>query len=277
VRSVLTSVDLLFGHAELNRLQGNMEQAMEMLKEVLAYDATHVAARTSLAHVALALGDDNLARHYAVSAVDLQQGYGPIYLAREQRWLPTTILGLDAALVDFTPQLAEGSDNAVALAHRGLVQLRRALRLDAEGNHAEALAAVQSAVEDHDATLMIHPQLAGALNNRAVCLMQAERFHAAAADGAAAADARTRAESDLARAIAGNPELAEAYFNLGVLSLRHARLLQKLGRVAGASRRLDSAVDSLQQALARAPSDWSHARACRAKLAEAEGARRMGG
>ncbi len=276
-RSVLTDIDLLFGHAELRRLQGHMEQAMEMLNEVLAYDATHVAARTALARVALALGDDNLARHYAASTVDLQQGYGPIYLARERRMLPTTILGLDAALVDFAPQLAEGPDNALALAHRGLVQLRRALRLDGEGNHVEALAAVQSAVEDHDATLVIHPELAGALNNRAVCLMQAERFHAAAGDAPAAADARQRAEADLARALAANPDLAEAHFNLGVLSLRFAKLLGKLGRAAAASRHLDSARDSLQRAIAHAAPNWPYLRACRAKLAEVEAAPRPGG
>src|SRR5262249_26781840 len=86
--SVLTSVELLFGRPELARLQGRTEQAMEALKDVLAYDPMHVGARSSLARVAIALGEPDLARYYAVSAVDLQQGFGPIYLAREPFTLP---------------------------------------------------------------------------------------------------------------------------------------------------------------------------------------------
>ncbi len=272
-RSVLTGVDLLFGRAERLRLEGRAEEALETLNEVLAYDFTHVAARASLAKVALALGENDLARQYAVSAVDLQQGFGPIYLARG-RMLPTTILGLDAALVDFAPQLADGPDNALALAHRGLVHLRRALRLDSEGNRSEALASVQSAIEDHDSTLVIHPDLAGALNNRAVCLMQADRFQVAAGDGAAAADARARAEADLARAVALDPRLPDAHFNAGVISLRSAELLRRFGRAALATRRVHGAREAFQRALDCAPADWPHARACRSKLSEVEEAAR---
>jgi tetratricopeptide (TPR) repeat protein/predicted Ser/Thr protein kinase len=276
-RSVLTGVDLLFGRAERLRLEGRPEEAMETLNEVLAYDPTHVAARASLAKVALALGEDDLARQYAISAVDLQQGYGPIYLARERRTLPTAILGLDAALVDFAPQLADGLDNSLALAHRGLVHLRRAIRLEAEGNRVDAIASVQSAVEDHDAALVLHPDVAGALNNRAVCLMQADRLQLAAGDSAATADARARAEADLARATALDPRLPEARFNSGVISLRTAELLRRLGRAAAAARRIDAALDALRRAEELAPAGWPHLRACRAKLAEAEAARRAAG
>ena len=58
---------------------------------------------------------------------------------------------------------------------RGLV-LRRAVRLQAEGNRSDALTAGLSAVEDHDAALMMHDRIAEALNDRAVCLMQADRL-----------------------------------------------------------------------------------------------------
>jgi serine/threonine-protein kinase len=266
----LTDVDLLFGRGELRRLEGEPREAMELLKEVLAYDTMHVGARSSLSRIALELGDQDLARHYAVSAVDLQQGFGPIYLARERGFLPTTILGLDGALVDFASSLVDGPDNALAFAHRGLVHLRRSLRLGAEGRHEDARAAVQSAIEDHDAALVIHPDLAGALNNRGVCQMQAERFFAAAGDSAAAAAARARAEADLSRAISRDAGLPEAHFNLGVFSLRSVDLFRKLGRASAAERQLDTAREALRQAIALAPANWPHLRACRARLDEAE-------
>jgi tetratricopeptide (TPR) repeat protein len=201
--------------------------------------------------------------------VDVQQGFGPIYLARERKLLPSSILGLDAALVDFGPELADGPDNAFAFAHRGLVHLRRALRLDADGRHADARFAIESAVEDHDATLVIHSAVAGALNNRAVCHMQAERIFAAAGDSAAAAHARMRAEADLARAIEQDPRLYQAHYNLGVFSLRSVDLLRKLGNAPAAARELDVARESLQRASDLAPPDWDQARECEARLAEA--------
>ncbi|HEX5050323.1 MAG TPA: protein kinase [Planctomycetota bacterium] len=275
-RSVLTNIDVLFGKAERLRLEGHFDEATEVLREVLEYDATHVAARVSLSRAALALGEPDLARHYAASAVDLQQGYGPVYLAQERRQLPTTILGLDGPLVDFAPQLTFGPDNALALAHRGLVCLRRGLRLESEGNRAEALASVLSAVDDHSTALELHPELAGAWNNRAVCLMQADRLHAALGDTAAGTAARAAAAGDLRRALAASPELPEAHCNVAVLALREASLLRALGRAAAASQRAQDAILELEQALTHAPPGWPHVRACRDKLVEAE-ALRAGG
>jgi len=266
--SALTSIDLLYGRGELARAQGRLHEAAELLEEVLAYDSAHVGARRALAYVELALGNEELAWHYSISAVDLQQGFGPVYHARESRLLPTSILGLDGALVDFSSALADGPDNSVALARRGIVNLRRALRLAAEGRAEDARNAVRSAIEDHDATLVIHPEVAGALNNRAVCHMQAERLFAAGGDSAAAAESRALAEADLARALARDPGLPEAHFNSGVFSARSADLLWKLGNGGAASRRADLARESLQQALELAPSDWPHRRACQARLAE---------
>jgi tetratricopeptide (TPR) repeat protein/predicted Ser/Thr protein kinase len=266
----LTNVDRLYGRGEVARLEGRLAEASELLREVLAYDAVHVGARTSLSWVALAAGDDDLARHYSVSAVDLLQGFGPIYLARERRLLPTNILGLETVLVDFAPALADGPDNGLALAHRGLVQLRRALRLARENRRDDAIAAVQAAISDHDAALVIHAHVAGALNNRAACLMEAERLFAAAGDSAAAAEARSRAEADLARAIVEAPRLPEAHLNLAISSLRGATLLRILGNAPGAQRRLEAARESLERALAVAPPGWPHERLCRAKLAETQ-------
>jgi tetratricopeptide (TPR) repeat protein/predicted Ser/Thr protein kinase len=276
-RSVLSSVDLLFGRAELCRLQGDLDQARELLEEVLAYDATNVAARWSLSLVAQAAGNSELAQHYAASMVDLGAGFGPVFLARERRTLPVAILGLEGALIDFAAQLGDGPDNALAYAYRGLVQLRRALRLWREDRRDDALAAVEAAVDDYEETLVVHPELPSALNNHAVCLMQAGRLHEAVGNGAAAADDRARAESDLAQALALDPSLREAHCNMGLLSLRTAALLRALGRDAAAAQRLAGARDSLQRAIDGAPADWPPLPLCRSKLAEAAAQKRAGG
>jgi tetratricopeptide (TPR) repeat protein len=266
--SALTSVDVLYGRGQLRRAEGRLDDAAELLKEVLAYDHAHVGARAALAYLALAQGNDDLAQYYSASAVDLQQGFGPVYLARERRFLPTGILGLEGALVDFAKEVADGPDNAMALANRGLVHLRRAPRLAAEGAAEDARHAVKSAIEDHDATLVLHPKIAGALNNRAVCHMQAERLAALAGDSAAAAESRALAEADLGSALAGEPALAEAHFNLGVFSLRSVDLLRKLGNGGGAARYAARARRELQRALVLAPANWPHRRACVERLAD---------
>src|SRR5690606_23078949 len=101
---------------------------------------------------------------------------------------------------------------------------RRALRLESEGSRDEACAAVRWAIEDHDSALVL-ADVTGAYNNRAVCLMELGRLHAESGDRAGAAEARVRAEADLSVALARAPRMAEAHFNLGTLSLRHAELL----------------------------------------------------
>ncbi len=271
-RSVLTSIDLLHGRAERDRLEGRHERAKELLEELLAYEPTHVAAWLSLSRVALALGEDDLARHYAASAMDVQLGHGPIYLARETRALPTVVAGLDGALVDFARELADGPDLALALAQRGIVQLRRALRLAADGNRDQALAAALAAVEDCDATLAIHPHLAGARNNRAVARLEAARLHAAAGDAAAAEASRTRAQADLAQALAAAPDLAEIHFNRGTLQLRLAEDAGVRGLAEIAAVRLAAARTAFARALALAPPGWPHRRSCRTRLDEAASA-----
>jgi hypothetical protein len=109
---------------------------------------------------------------------------------------------------------------------------------------------------------------------------QAERFHAAAGNGAAAADDRARAESDLAQALAREPSLREARCNAGLLSLRTAVLLHALGRDAAAAERLAGARDALQRAIDGAPANWPPQALCRSRLAEiaeAEAQKRAGG
>ena len=267
--SVVGEVDRLFGRAERLRLGGELESAMAMLREVLEYEPTHVPARRSLARSALARGDHDLARYYAASAVGLQQGYGPVYLARERQVLPTSMWGLDGALIDFASELRDGPDNALALAHRGLVQLRRALRLAKEGHGAAAIAAAQAAVDDHSATLHVHDQLAGARNNRAVCYLVLDRLHAAGGDGAAATAARLAAEADLAAARQLAPGSPEVHCNRGLAALRRATILRALGREAAARDAAAEAAQASALAVAMAPPDWPHREGCAARQAAA--------
>ena len=256
--AALSDVERLLGRAELDRLESRPEQAMARLQEVLAYDPGCIAARNALVKVALTLGEAALAMHYSASAVDFEQGHGPIYVAQERFRLPTTLLGLDAALVNFAPQLADGPDLALAIAQRATVQLRRALRHETEGDRGRALAAARAALEDCDTTLSIHPELAGALNNRAACRLVEARLLEAGGDAAAAATARAQARDDLRRAVLLAPDLADALFNWGALLRRHATTsLEHLEADA-----------LLRRALDRAPPGWPHVRAATALLRE---------
>ncbi|MCU0866974.1 MAG: protein kinase [Planctomycetes bacterium] len=255
--SVIGEIDRLFGRAERARLSGQFESAHGLLLEVLEYEPAHIAARLSLSRIAAARGETDLARYYSASAVDLQQGYGPVYLARERQVLPTQMAGLDGALIDFAGELRDGPDNALALAHRGLVQLRRSLRLAGEGRAAESLAAAQAAVDDHAATLQLHGEIAGAHNNRAVCLLVLEQLQAANGDTAAAVASRAAARRHLERAVAALPASPAVQHNRGLLAMREAQLLRALGRLAASRQHAATAVEAFAAALAAAPPDWS--------------------
>lgn len=273
-RSVLTVVDRLFGRGQRLRLVGEPEAAMAVLREVLDYDPTHVPARVAMSLAANAAGQQELGRYYSASAVDFYQGYGPVYLAREHQSLPTTMLGLDGALIDFAPLLLrDGEDNALALVQRGLLQLRRALRFAAEGDVAAARAAIGSAIGDHDSATTRHDMLRGrsdtlpgALNNRAVCRLVAVRLHALAGDGVAAAAERTAAVADLQRALAVDGTLPEVMCNLGLCELQLAEVQRAMGRAVAAAARGDAAQRWFERALQQAPDGWSFAAACRERL-----------
>ncbi|HEU4417871.1 MAG TPA: protein kinase [Planctomycetota bacterium] len=266
-RSVLRDVDLLFGMAELAKLRGEHQQAMELLKEVLEYDAMHVPARAALAKAARVLGQSGLALYYSASALNVQQGFGPLFLARERTTLPTSILGLEGALVDYSDKLP--ADHAPALAWRGLAQLRRALRLEREGSLGEALEAALCSVDDHDSTLKLHRDLAGALNNRAVCSMVVDRLQAKAGNGAAAAEARARAGADAAAAIELAQEMPAVHFNAGLVALRQATVLRALGRVEAAATQAEAAQRAFTTARSLAPEEWPHAATCAQRFADA--------
>lgn len=265
-RTVLTELDLLHGRAEHHRLEGDLDRAAAMLQEVLAYEPTHVAARRSLSLVALARGDGELARHYAISAVDLQQGFGPAYLERDRANLPTTLLDLQWPLADLGSPLAAAADNSLWMAQRAIVHLRRALRLRREGEQGEALAAAVAAADDLQGTLALHPDLAAAHANRAVCLLAVEQLATAVGAAVQATDARVRAEQDLVRAIELAPDLAAAHANLGLLSVQLGELAQRAGDAADAAQRFARGRAALQRALALAPPAWPHAAALRARL-----------
>lgn len=261
-RSAVRDVDRLFGKAELARLQGDHRRAMDLLREVLEYDAMHIRARLSLAATARALGDNTLSVYYSASALDLQQGYGPFYLARERRTLPTSILGLEGALVDFSHVLQDVPDHALSLAHRALVSLRRAVRAADDAQLPAALSAVAAAIADLDGVLTLHEDIAGAFNNRAVCWLVTEQLRLAAADSAGAVEARGKAAEDVRRALALAPELPAAHFNRALIASHEAAVLRALGRLPAAEQAVRVVVEACSRALELAPADWPQRDAC---------------
>jgi tetratricopeptide (TPR) repeat protein len=264
-RSVLRDVDRLFAKAERLRLQGDSRRAMELLREVLEYDGMHLPARLSLAAAARDVGENTLSIYYSASVMDLQMGYGHFYLARERHALRTSVLGLDGLLVDFADHLRDSPGSALGLAHRGIVQLRRALRLADEQRLAEAVSAVQGAIADHDTLLLPHNDtttghhhLPGALNNRAVCRLTAEQLHRSTGNTTAAVAERRAAAEDLAEALRLEPTLPAAHFNIGVIARRECELLRAMGRSELAATAARAAIAAFDRALAMAPERWPH-------------------
>jgi tetratricopeptide (TPR) repeat protein/predicted Ser/Thr protein kinase len=268
-RSALTSVDRLFGRAELLRLQGQHERAMELLRGVLEQDQFHVEARVSMARLAVAIGDDQLAQYYSSTAFDLQRGYGMFYSAEERSSLPTTMLGLRGALVDFSKELPADAGNERAKAFRALVNLRRSIRLLDDGQPERALEAVDAALDDHEALFQVVRGVAGAHNNRGVCSLHKARLLVAAGRGSEAATARREAAADFEQALALQPALAEAHCNRGVAARQLAQAFEALGRRGAADAQLQRAEAALTQAeqLAAHRPWWPHARVCREELA----------
>lgn len=271
-RSALTAIDRMFGRGEHHRLQGEHEAAMALFREVLEYEPAHLPARLAMGRSAHALGQADLQRYYTASAVDFMSGYGPVFLARERQSLPTTVHGLDCALVDCSAELLRSPDHALGLAYRGLVQLRRAVRLLDEGRSSQALATTVAAIADHDMTLTMHEGMPGVLNNRAVCRSFAARLCAVTGDAAAAAGHRDAAELDLREALARAPDLAEAHFNLGVLHAGAAALLRAMAQPQASQRRSAAAGAAFAASLRAAPERWEHERAARRWLVQIGGA-----
>ena len=266
-RTVLTAIDRLFGRGELLRLQGQHAAAHEVLREVLETDPAHVAARLAMAQVAIALGQDDLARYYSASAIDFQQGFGPYYVARERQALPTTIAGVDALLIDCAAALGEQPGSMLALAHRSVLQLRRAVRLEIEGDLGAALVAADAALADAAAVVQAHDDVPGARNNLAVCHLVSERLRRRAGDSAGAAADRQSAQRELETVRARDASRPELPFNLGLCALRTAELERQLGRDPRAS--AQRARESFAAALSLGGDGWGAAAIARSLLARA--------
>jgi hypothetical protein len=159
----------------------------------------------------------------------------------------------------------------MATAHRGLVHLRRGLRLARDGEVAAARQALAMAIDDHDTTVAMHDRVAGPFNNRAVCRCVAAELAARVGDSAAAVKARRAAADDLDRALLLDATLPEVHHNRGLIALRTGDVLHALGRRAAAVPSFEAAVAAFTDALARMPDAWQHEAVCRRLCTEAQG------
>jgi hypothetical protein len=108
-------------------------------------------------------------------------------------------------------------------------------------------------------TLEHHPELAGALNNRAACRLVEARLLEAGGDEAGAAAVRSLAGDDLRRAVLLAPALSDALYNWGAFLLRGATT--PLARLEARA--------LLRRALEGAPPGWPHVRAAKERLRDA--------
>jgi tetratricopeptide (TPR) repeat protein len=219
--------------AERARRLGRLDEAERRYREV-ARLAPHVETPPALAALALARGDPDEAFRQAMSAVDLQRGFAPAYAARASadaspaaaverairqharasvaRTVGTDarleIDGLDGRFTDWAARLAERTSTAGAYAHRASGELRRAGRLQADGDLDGALAALESAITSLGHALTIDGTLADALGDRALAEHARAALHQRRGERVEADAARERARVDLDRALELAPESA---------------------------------------------------------------------
>ncbi|HKE02354.1 MAG TPA: protein kinase [Planctomycetota bacterium] len=284
----LRSVDVLHAKAERARLGGDRVAARRALDEVLRLDPTHAKARIALSRLELTEGSADAARAMAMSAVDLYSGLGPAYVAKaggaelvarrfalegaEQRigggdrtseaWqlrgtARLRLEDVDGALADFSAAVAADPTNAIARAHRGLVQTRRAASLASAGRREDAFAAWGEAAADYAAALVVEPTLAGAHNNAAVCRAERARLLEEGGRSSEAAGERERAIEELDAAIEKAPRFGLAFLNRGSQLRRAAEAQARALRFDEASAALAKARADVDRALELKPSDAS--------------------
>ncbi|MBI3844686.1 MAG: protein kinase [Planctomycetes bacterium] len=290
----LRVVDAAQGRGQLARLRGDRALARREFQEVRRLDGLYVPALTALSQLELAEGNGDAAWHLAMSALDLNRGFGPAYLARsgapgspdsndvdravrrheltaaEERVMSGDhsadafhvrgsarlhIDDVEGALADFTSALQADPSDAMAHGNRGLVHARRAARLSAANQVVDAIAAWNDAIDDYSAAVTIDPLLVGAHNNRGVCRSERERLLQLAGRVDEAAAERELAGRDFDAAIAGAPRFALAYLNRAMQRRRVAEHGALAGDVHAATSALDDAASDLVQLLELKPGD----------------------
>jgi hypothetical protein len=211
----LRTLDLARGEAELLRLEGKLEEARRLQVE-LARVAPHAEAPPALAALALAQGDPDEAFRQAMSSIDLARGLGPAYAAERAPDTPeehvarairqharsaaglVAIEGLAGRYTDWEARLAERKSTAAAYAQRALGELRRAARLEREGELEDALAALARADQSLGFSLTIAPDLGDARLDRVELALERARVLDLAGRGEEAAAALLEARAHLA-------------------------------------------------------------------------------
>jgi tetratricopeptide (TPR) repeat protein len=186
VEDSLSMIDRLKVRAEVAQLEGDLQSADELWREVLRFDPVNTDAKVARSQIANELGDGDAAWALAMSAIDLYRGFGPAYVALgdadvvqravRQHEMAAAEASVGGGLTDFSALLAANPSDALAQGMRGQIHARRAAGLAAAGRREEALAAWAEAVEDYSAALLLEPSLKAALHHRGVARWERERL-----------------------------------------------------------------------------------------------------
>ncbi len=250
-----------FARGQLAWLRGDLEGAVEALKESIEMDALFRDAHFALSRVYLATGDDELAWRHSVITSDLVRGLRPAYLVRgptgdsprpERELL--TLSGIPELLFDFNLLLHVEPDDATAYGLRGQVQLRRALRAQAQGASFELHTGLEIAAREFSSALTVRPELAAALVNRGACRVQLARVLKSRGDDERARQLLQGAVGDYDAAVRLEPDLAVAWFDRALARLQRAGLAQ-VAMHPSARRERESARSDARRALELAGDD----------------------
>jgi len=241
------TLDLVFARGHLAWLRGDLNQAIERLREVVELEGTHLEAHLSLSRLYLLVGRDDLAVRHSVGATDLLRGFRPAYVARANLGSagpvsveasaeagsrldpilvhePLELEGLPELLFDFSQLLQLEPTDAHTFGLRGQVQARSAVRAHKSGALDQCVWSLESAIQEFNATLELQPGHIGAQVNRGACRALLGRTLAATGSKVGIPEALSGAFDDYSSALRTNPDLRIAAYNRALLEQYRAQL-----------------------------------------------------
>ncbi|MHC5063226.1 MAG: protein kinase domain-containing protein [Planctomycetota bacterium] len=244
VLRTVKKLEVLFAKGERARMQGDLEGADRIFREVLRIEPIHYPSILSRSWIMIEVGDEEQARRLSSIALDLRRGSGPFYQAQARLYGeaqgsmgmdPINRIALAHKLSAADKAIQDGNTSTEAFVKRG--QIRYEID-DVDGALSDFTAALRADPGNalaYGSTSLVHIRLAG--EN-----LRAGRYEEALAEW-------DLAIMDCGTALNLDPRLPGAYNNRGVARVAKSRILVGLSRHIEATAERMQAIDDYNKAL----------------------------
>ncbi len=242
--SRVKKLELLFAKGERARMQGDLEGADRLFRELTRIEPIHYPSILSRSWIMMELGDEKQARRFSSIALDLRRGSGPFYQAQARLYGeaqgsramdPINRIALAHKLSAADKAIQDGDSSGEALVKRG--QIRYEID-DVDGAISDFTAALRADPGNalaYGSTSLVHIRLAGES-------LRAGRYEEALAEW-------DLAIMDCGAALNLDPRLPGAYNNRGVARVAKSKILVGLSRHIEATAERMQAIDDYNKAL----------------------------